>query len=83
MCMDGRTPVFTTSSCVWVFQGELLTTQHAAALMGLDLSAMKFSPDMGEDWFRLRLQLGAPVANFGLVLLAALMPPLQACVGVD
>ncbi len=82
--MDGTTPVFTTSSRVWVFQmGEFLTTQHAAALMGLDLSTMKFSPDMGEAWFRQRLGLTVHVASFGLVLLAALVPPLQAIVGVD
>ena len=82
--MDGTTPVFTTSSRLWVFQmGEFLTTQQAAALMGLDLSTIKFSTEMGEPWFRQRLGLAVHVPNFGLVLLAALMPPLQAIVGVD
>ena len=80
---DGETPVFTTSSCVWVFQtGEILKTSHAAALMGLDLSTVKLSDDMGEPWFRQRVGLAVHVANFGLVLLAALAPPLQVFVSV-
>ena len=81
---DGETPVFTTSSNVWVFQtGEILKTSHAAALMGLDLSTVKLSHDMGEPWFRQRLGLAVHVANFGLVLLAALAPPLQVFLSVS
>jgi hypothetical protein len=78
--LEGDTPVFTTSSCVWVFQvGHQLQTQHMAALMALDLSKVKFCEGMSERWFRQRLGLAVHVANFGLILMAALTPPLQAC----
>ena len=81
---NGYTPVFTTSSCVWVFQiGEILKTSHTAALMGMDLSTVKFSQDMGEPWFRQRLGLAVHIGNFGLVLLAALASPLQALLDQD
>jgi len=82
MFSAGDTPVFTTSSNVWVFQvGDTLRTKHMAALMGLDLSMVKFSERMSETWFRQRLGLAVHIANFGLVLTAALTPPLQACLG--
>ena len=82
MFSGGDTPVFTTSSNVWVFQvGDTLRTSHMAALMGLDLSVVKFSERMSETWFRQRLGLAVHIANFGLVLTAALAPPLQACLG--
>ena len=82
MFSGGDTPVFTTSSNMWVFQvGHTLRTQHMAALMGLDLSIVKFSAGMSERWFRQRLGLAVHVANFGLVLMAALAPALQACTG--
>ena len=50
--------------------------------MGLDLSTVKLSDGMGEPWFRQRVGLAAHVANVGLVLLAALAPPLQVFVSV-
>ena len=78
----GDTPVFTTSSNVWVFQiGEALRTRHMAALMGLDLSMVTFSEHMSESRFRQRLGMAVHIPNFGLVLLAALTPPLRACLG--
>ena len=79
MFLGGDTPVFTTTSNVWVFQvGNSLQTKHMAALMGLDLSIVKFNEHMTESWFRQRLGMAVHIANFGLVLLAALTPPLQA-----
>ena len=79
---QGDTPVFTTSSNVWVFQvGHALRTHHMAALMGLDLSMVTFSADMSESWFRQRLGLARHIPHVGLVLMAALAPPLRACVG--
>ncbi len=67
---------------MWVFQvGQMLRTQHMAALMGLDLSMVKFSEGMSESWFRQRMGLAVHIPNFGLVLMAALAPPLHACVG--
>ena len=79
---QGETPVFTTSSNVWVFQvGQTLRTHHMAALMGLDLSMVTFSAHMSESWFRQRLGMAVHIPNFGLVLMAALAPPLRACIG--
>ena len=78
----GITPVFTTSSNAWVFQaGQPLRTHHMSALMGLDLSTVTFSEHMSESWFRQRLGLAVHIPNFGMVLLAALTPPLRACIG--
>ena len=82
MFAAGDTPVFTTTSNVWVFQiGDTLRTKHMAALMGLDLSMVKFSGRMSQTWFRQRLGLAVHIPNFGLVLMAALAPPLQGCMG--
>ena len=82
MFVGGDTPVFTTSSNVWAFQaGQALRTHHMAALMGIDLSMVTFSAHMSEAWFRQRLGLAVHVPNFGLVLTAALAPPLRACIG--
>ena len=82
MLSGGDTPVFTTSSSVWVFQiGDTLRTAYMAALMGLDLSMVRFSERMSEHWFRQRLGLAVRIAIFGLVLMAALAPPLKACLG--
>lgn len=82
MYNEGDTPVFTTSSNVWVFQvGHTLQLQHMAALMGLDLSVVKFLEGMSETWFRQRLGLAVHISNFGLVLMAALAPPLRVCCG--
>ena len=79
MYAAGDTPVFTTSSSVWVFQvGQALRTHHTAALMGLDLSMLTFSARMSESWFRQRLGMAVHIPNFGLVLMAALAPPLRA-----
>ena len=74
--------ISTTTSNVWVFQiGEALRTRHIAALMGLDLSMVAFSVHMSESRFRQRLGMAVHIPNFGLVLLAALTPPLRACLG--
>ena len=40
-----------------------------------------FSADMSESWFRQRLGLSVRIPNLGMALMAALMPPLRACVG--
>ena len=65
---------------MWVFQtGEVLLTKHMAALMGVDLSMVRFSKDMNETWFRHRLGMAVHIGTFGLVLMAALAPPLRAC----
>ena len=77
---QGETPVFTTSSNVWVFQvGQTFRTHHMAALMGLDLSMVTFSAHMSASWFRQRLGMAVHIPSFGLVLIAALAPPLTAC----
>jgi hypothetical protein len=66
---------------VWVFQaGDVLQTRCTAALVALGLSTVMFSRDMREWWCRQRLGLAVRVANFGQVLMAALAPPLWACV---
>lgn len=77
---QGDVPTLTTSSTMWCFQaGQFLSVHHLAALMGLDMSAVSFDESMGEVWFRQRLGLAVHIANFGLVLLAALSPPLLRC----
>ena len=82
MFLGGDTPVLTRSSNMWVFQaGQALNTHHMAALMGIDLSMVIVSAHMSEAWFRQRLGLAVHVPNFGLVLMAALAPPLRACIG--
>ena len=66
--------------CVRMFQaGEALHTRHMAALMAVDLSMVRFSKDMSESWFRCRLGMAVHVGNVGLVLMAALAPPVRAC----
>ena len=81
---DGATLVFTTASCVWVFKtGEVLQTRRTAALMALDLPTVRFPRDMSESWFRQGLGLAVHVPNLGLVLMAALAPPLRACLSKD
>ena len=47
------------------------------------MSTVRFSRDMIESWFRQRLGLAAHVANFGLVLMAALALPVRACLSKD
>ena len=74
--------ISTMTSNVWVFQiGEALRTRHIVVLMGLDLSMVTFSEHMSESRFRQRLGMAMHIPNFGLVLLAALTPPLRACLG--
>ena len=80
MRSDGDAPVFTISLCAWVFQaGEVLQTRQTEELMALDLSTVRFSRDMSECWFRQRLRLAVHFANVVLVLMAALVPPVRAC----
>ena len=57
--------------------------RHTAALMALDLSTVRFSRDMSECWFRQRLGLAAHMASAGMVLMAALAPPVRACFKTD
>ena len=67
---------------MWVFQvGQALRTHHMAVLMGLDLSMVTISAHMSQSWFRQRLGLAVHIPKFGLVLMAALTPPLRACIG--
>ena len=78
----GDLPVQTWSSLVWAFQaGQALRTHHMAALMGIDLSMVTFSAHMSEAWLRQRLGSAVHVPKFGMVLTAALAPPLRACIG--
>ena len=58
-----------------------IRTDNMAALMGLDLSMVRFSERMSEHWFRQRLGLSVHIAIVGLVLMAALAPPLKTCLG--
>ena len=70
--------------CVWVFlASEVLQTRHTAALMALDLSTVRFSRDTSECWFRQRMGLATHVANFGLVLMVALAPPVPTCLSYE
>ena len=49
MFCGGDAPILTTTSNAWVFQvGDTLRTKHMAALMGLDLSMVRFSERMSE-----------------------------------
>ena len=76
----GDSPTFTTSSDLWVFQaGEALRVPHCAALMGLDMAAVSVTNNMTEAWLRERLGLAVHIGSFGVVLLAALAPPLERC----
>ena len=76
----GDTPTFTTSSDLWVFQaGEALRAPHYAALMGLDMAAVSVTKNMADAWLRERLGLAVHIGSFGVVLLAALAPPLERC----
>ena len=77
---DGESPTFTTSSDLWVFQaGEALHMPHYAALMGLGMAAVSVTNNMTEAWLRERLGLAVHIGSFGVVLLAALAPPLERC----
>ena len=49
----------------------------------MDLSTFSYSTDMSECWFRQRLGLAVHVANFGMVLMAAVAPPVRACLKKD
>ena len=76
----GECPTFTTSSDLWVFQaGEASRVPHYAALMGLDMAAVTVTNNMTEAWLRERLGLAVHIGSFGVVLLAALAPPLERC----
>ena len=74
----GETPTCTTNTDLWVFQvGIALSVQHYSALMGLDLSKVALTRKMTEGWMRQRLGLAVHIGNFGIVLLAAVAPPLK------
>ena len=75
---DGAAPVCTTNSDMWVVQtGVAPSVQHYSALMGLDLSMVALSRKMTDSWMRQRLGMAVHIGNFGVVLLAAVTPPLQ------
>ena len=57
--------------------GVALSVQHYSALMGLDLSTVALTREMTDTWMRKRLGHGVHIGNFGVVLLAAVTPPLQ------
>ena len=74
---EGDTPTCTASTDLWVFQfGMALGVQHYSALMGLDLSKVTLTRKMTDPWIRQRLGLAVHIGNFGIVLLAAVTPPL-------
>ena len=74
----GEAPTCTAKSDLWVFHaGVALSVQHYSALMGLDLSTVALSRKMTESWMRQRLGMASHIGNFGVVLLAAVTPPLQ------
>ena len=75
---DGAAPTCTANSDMWVFHaGVALSVQHYSALMGLDLSTVALSRKMADSWMRKRLCMADHIGNFGVVLLAAVTPPLQ------
>ena len=79
MLAGGETPVFTTSASLWVFQaGEVLNVKQLAALMGVDMSTIKWSKSMQQTRFQRRLGLAIHIGNLSLVLMAVLAPPLRA-----
>ena len=76
---DGMAPTLTTNSQLWCMSaGRELGAWELAVLMGFDTSQMVLKGQT-EGWFRKRLGLTVHVANFGLVLAAAMALPLQAC----
>ena len=77
---NGACPTFTTSSDLWVFQaGADLGMPLYATLMGLDMAAVYVTNEMTEAWLRERLGLAVHIGSFGVVLAAALVPPLERC----
>ena len=79
---DGNVPTLTTNSYPHSFQAATkLTTYHVAALSGLDTTKMKFAKNMNPTWFRARVGLGVHVANYGMVLMGALAPPMSQMLG--
>ena len=76
---DGMAPTLTTNSQFWCLAaGRELGARELAVLMGFDTHNMVLKSQT-EAWFRKRLGLTVHVANFGLVLAAAMALPLQAC----
>ena len=75
----GMAPTLITNSQLWCMSaGRELEAWELAVLMGFDTSQMVLKGQT-EGWFRKRLGLTVHVANFGLVLAAAMAVPLQAC----
>ena len=74
MLAGGETPVFTTSASLWVFQaGEVLNVKQLAALMGVDMSTIKWSKSMSQTWFHRRIGVGSSRWKF--------WPSLDGCIG--
>ena len=76
---DGMAPTLTTNSSLWCMSaGRELKAWELALLMGFDTSKMVLKGHT-ESWFRTRLGMTVHVANFGLVLAAAMSQPLRMC----
>ena len=74
---DGLVPTLTTTSQLWCMSaGRELRAWELAALMGFDCHHMVLAGQT-EAWFRKRLGMTVHVANFGLVLAAAMAHPLR------
>ena len=80
--VHGESPVLTTTSQLWVLRaGEALRAKHCAALMGINLTDVLAYERMTDAWMCGRLGMAVHVGNFGVVLLAALVPCVRQAVG--
>jgi hypothetical protein len=71
-------PTITCATDLWAFQaGESMNVRHYSALMGLNLSSVRVSEGTTDSWMRRRLGAAIHIGNFGVVLLAALAPPIN------
>ena len=74
-------PALATSTKLWCFQaGQFLSIHHFAKLMGLQMEDVVLQRRFTEAWFHARLDAAAHIANFGLVLMAAIAVPLNTLV---
>ena len=74
---DGMAPTLTTNTRLWCMSaGRGIEAWELAALMGFDCNGMELSGKT-EAWFRKRLGLAVHVANFGLVMAAAVTHALR------
>ena len=82
LLVHGEAPVLTTTSLLWVLRaGEALRAKHFTTLMGVNLTDVLTYERMTDAWMCRRLGLAVHVGNFGVILLAAMVPCLRQAIG--